>query len=516
VLLMGVDCGSTAIKAAIFDETGIALAAASRRVAAIRPAPGHVEQDMTQLWLSAAAAMREAIERCGVPVKQIGCVGVTAHGDGLYLADRFAAPLGNAIQSVDSRGFEITQDWRLAGYLDRAEELTAQRPYPYAATTLLAWIKRHRPEQYGAIGHVMFCKDWLRYCLTGVFATDPTDASTAFTNPRTQTYDPLILKLFDLQEVETALAPIRPICGEIGAVTKQASALTGLVEGTPVSGGLHDVTASAVGLGNLESGALSVTAGTFSINETLSSTLVVDPRWAARAGLRLGQWMNMAISPASSNNVEWFLRQAYRPELAQAERLGVSVWSLIDSDLSGDSGVDDPLFHPFLYGSPYDEPASAGFFGLRSWHDRAHMLRAVIEGAVFNHRTHALALASAFPLRRAGIAGGGSSTPRLAQLFADVLGMPVEIPEAKEVGALGAAIAAGVGVGAFATLEDGVAQVCRVAARYECDASRHAALCERYERYAALVECLRGFWLANSGRAIRRPTMDAPIPGPLS
>jgi L-xylulokinase len=513
VLLMGVDCGSSAIKAAIFDEAGTTLATASRRAVTICPAPGHVEQDMAQLWLSAAAAMREAVALSGRSPGEIGGIGVTAHGDGLYLADRSGAPLGAGIQSVDSRGFEIVEDWRAAGLLERAEALTAQRPYPYAATTLLAWIKRHRPEQYRAIGHVMFCKDWVRFCLTGVFATDPTDASTAFTNPHTQAYDPAILQLFDLSEIEAALAPIQPICGRIGAVTAQAAALSGVVAGTPVSGGLHDVTASAVGLGNLGPGALSVTAGTFSINEVLSTTLVVDSRWAARAGLKPGQWMNMAISPASSNNIEWFLRQAYRPELAEAERLGVPVWSIIEQDLIGDAAPDDPLFHPFLYGSPYEEPASAGLFGLRSWHDRAHMLRAVIEGAVFNHRTHALALASVFELRRASIAGGGSSTPRLAQLFADVLGMPVYIAAAREVGALGAAIAAGVGVGAFATLEAGVEKACRVAARYDFDPRRHAALDERYERYAGVVESLRVFWRAKPGRAAPATEADAPVLG---
>jgi L-xylulokinase len=509
VLLMGVDCGSTAIKAAIFDEKGTALGLASRRVLPICPAPGHVEQKMTQLWLSAAEAIREAIDRCEISAEKIACIGVTGHGDGLYLADPSGSPLGNAIQSVDSRGFEITQEWRNTGHLDRAETLTAQRPYPYAATTLLAWIKRHRPEQYSAIGHVMFCKDWIRYCLTGVFATDPTDASTAFTNPYTQSYDSNILRLFDLQEIEPALPPIRPICGQIGGVTMKAAELSGLAAGTPVSGGLHDVTASAIGLGNLESGALSVTAGTFSINEVLSSELVVDPRWAARAGLKPRQWMNMSISPASSNNVEWFLRQAYQAELARSEHLGVSVWSIIDEEMAGDGRVDDPIFHPFLYGSPYDEPASAGFFGLRSWHSRADMLRAVIEGAVFNHRTHALALASAFPLGRAGIAGGGSSTPRFGQLFADVLGLPVDIPEAKEVGALGVAIAAGVGIGAFATLEDGRLKSCRVAARYATDAGRHAMFCQRYERYSSLVEELRRFWRTPSMVTARHRVAEA-------
>lgn len=493
---MGVDCGNTAIKAAIFDETGATLAVASRRTGVIVPAPGHVEQDMRALWASAAAAMREALERSGRQPREIGAIGVTAHGDGVYLADRNGAPLGNGILSVDSRAFDVVDSWRTDGRLDRAEALIAQRPYPYAATALLAWIKRHRPEQYAAIGHVMFCKDWIRARLTGVFATDPTDASTAFTNPQSQAYEPQILDLLDLREIGAALPPIHPICGSIGTVTDEAAALTGLLAGTPVCGGLHDVTASAVGLGSLEPGILSVTAGTFSINEVLSSTLVVDPRWSARAGLKPQQWMNMSISPASSNNVDWFLQQAYRLELAEAERSGTSVWTLIHPDLNAPQQADDPLFHPFLYGSPYAEPASASFFGLRSWHDRAHMLRAVIEGAIFNHHTHALALGSAFTLHRAAITGGGSSTPRFAQLFADVLGLPVNIPEAKEVGALGVAIAAGVGVGAYASLEDGVAKACRVAARYQPDAGRHAASNLRYQRYAAIVEALRPIWSA--------------------
>lgn len=496
MLLMGVDCGNTAIKAAIFDETGATIAVASRKTGVISPAPGHVEQDMHQLWASAADAMREAIESSGRHRREIGAVGVTAHGDGVYLADRAGEPLGNGILSVDSRAFEIVDAWRAEGRLDRAEALIAQRPYPYAATALLAWIKRHRPEQYPAINHVMFCKDWVRFCLTGVFATDPTDASTAFTNPHSQAYEPGILALLDLREIEPALPTIRPISSPIGTVTDAAAARCGLLPGTPVSGGLHDVTASAVGLGSLEPGVLSITAGTFSINEVLSSTLVTDPRWSARAGLKPQQWMNMSISPASSNNVDWFLQQAYRLELGEAERRGTSVWSLIHPDLNAPQAADDPLFHPFLYGSPYDEPASAGFFGLRSWHDRAHMLRAVIEGAIFNHRTHALALGSAFDLHRAAITGGGSSTPRFAQLFADVLGLPVDIPEAKEVGALGVAIAAGVGVGAYPSLEAGVAKACRVAARYEPDPDRHAASNARYQRYAAIVEALRPIWSA--------------------
>src|SRR4051794_6373751 len=161
MLLMGVDCGSTTIKAAIFDARGASLAVSSRPVRTLTPAPGHVEQDMATLWRSAAEAMREAIAASGCAASDIGAVGVTGHGDGLYLADRAGQPLGAGIMSVDSRGFGVVTDWREAGLMARAEALTAQRPYPYAATTLLAWIKRCEPERFRAIGHVMFCKDWV-------------------------------------------------------------------------------------------------------------------------------------------------------------------------------------------------------------------------------------------------------------------------------------------------------------------------------------------------------------------
>ncbi|UDL94162.1 carbohydrate kinase [Lichenihabitans sp. PAMC28606] len=500
-MLLGLDCGSTAIKAVLFDPAGRTIATGTGRTDPRTPLPGHVEQDMPSLWAAAAGAIRDVLQQSGIDPDAISCVGVTGHGDGLYLIDKAGTPLGAGIQSVDSRAHRIVTGWERDGRLEDALRLTAQRPSCFAATALLAWIKRHEPERYGRIGHVLFCKDWLRLCLTGVVATDPTDASTAFTDPLTQAYDPAILHLFGLDDLGRALPPILPSCGRIGVVTPEAAAITGLLAGTPVSGGLHDVTAGAVGLGNLEAGVLSITAGTFSINETLSDHLVSDPRWSARAGLRLGQWMNMSISPASSNTVDWFLRQGYAAELEDARLGGPSIWTRLDADLAVAATADAPLFHPFLYGSPYNGPASASFFGLRSWHTRADMLRAVMEGAVFNHRFHADALASRFPIHRVGVTGGGSSVPRFAQFFADVLGLPVDIAEAPEASALGAAMAAGVGIGLYGSLPEAAMTCCRTAARYEPHPERHALLSQRYARYGALVEAVRPLWAEMAGSA---------------
>ncbi len=508
-MLLGLDCGSTAVKAVLFSANGTMIATGTRRTEPLQPAPHRVEHDMDRLWQLACAATAEALSTAPPGAGKVDAIGVTGHGDGLYLCDRAGRPLGNGIQSVDSRAHDVTAAWAGSGVLDRVVAITAQRPYPYAASTLLAWIARHQPERFAAIGHVMFCKDWIRYRLTGRAVTDPTDASTAFTEARSQLYSDELLALLGLPSVKSALPPMLPSSDVMGRVTAAAAAETGLVEGIPVAGGMHDVTASAVGLGNLQPGVLSITAGTFSINETLSDHLVVDPRWTARAGLRPGQWMNMSISPASSNNADWFLRQAYGAEWDAAARGGPTVWDIVEADLSRPVADDAPLFHPFLYGSPYDEPASASFFGLRSWHGRADMLRAVVEGAVFNHRFHADALRSAFPVSRAGITGGGTSRERPARLFADALGLPVEVSAVAEVGALGAALVAGVGVGIYASLDEAVRRACRVAARYEPDEGRKALLDARFARFLALAEAVRPFWSGSLPGAIPPRASDA-------
>jgi L-xylulokinase len=242
---------------------------------------------------------------------------------------------------------------------------------------------------------------------------------------------------------------------------------------------------------------LSITAGTFSINEILSDRPQLDPRWSCRNGTRPGQWMNMSISPASSSNVDWFLREFFTHEAQEAAEGGCSLFDLIADELQ--AAFAEPssvMFHPFLFGSPFEQPASASFFGIRGWHRRAHLARAVLEGMVFNHRCHVEALTSAFSARRAGLTGGRSSSPMLAHLFADILGMPIEIPASQEASALGAALCAGVSTGIFASLADACTRACRVQQTYAPDPERHAKFTATYNLYMQLVSSMTPLWAA--------------------
>ncbi|SDC88808.1 FGGY-family carbohydrate kinase [Paraburkholderia lycopersici] len=491
--LLGVDSGSTATKAVIFDASGRTVAVGSRRVEQRQPRARHVERDMRQTWAAACGAIRDALGK--IPADAIAAVGVTGHGDGLYLVDHAGAPLGPGILSLDSRAFDVSERWRQEGVLEKALTLTGQQPYPYAAVSLLKWIQLNEPQRYAKIGHVLFCKDWLRLCLTGTPATDPTEASSSFTDVNTQTYSDDVLALYGLTSIAHALPGVIASASAAGRITARAAAQTGLKAGTPVACGLHDVTSSALGMGNIEPGALSITAGTFSINEILSDRPQLDSRWSCRNGTRPGQWMNMSISPASSSNVDWALRELFQHETREAARLGCSLFDLIGDEVQ--AAFTEPasvMFHPFLFGSPFEQPASASFFGIRSWHRRAHLARAVIEGMVFNHRWHIEALTGAFPARRAGLTGGGSSSPLLAQLFADVLGIAIDIPESQEASALGAALCAGVSVGVFASLSDACARACRVARTYCPDAQRHTRLDEAYALWTRLIAAIQPLW----------------------
>jgi L-xylulokinase len=193
----------------------------------------------------------------------------------------------------------------------------------------------------------------------------------------------------------------------------------------------------------------------------------------------------MSTSPSSASNLDWLVRivgpydDAGRPDAATAVARGLAV-----------DATDVPLFLPYLYGSPHGAAAGAAigasFAQVRGWHGRDHLLRAALEGVVFNHRTHPETLGTGF--RLAGpvrLCGGGARTPGWSQLLADAVGLPVEVTDTDEAGARGAALLAGVGVGGYASLAEASAAAVRVARRHEPQPD--AALEERYRRYLALV-----------------------------
>ena len=493
--LLGIDSGLTVTKAVIFDMDGTQIAVARRRVTQFMPKARHVERDMGELWTATADAIAEAIKLSNRPASDIQAIAATAHGDGIYLLDKTKKPLGRAILSLDSRAGSIVEQWLKSPVADEALALTGQLPHVSAPSALLAWIKANEPARFAEVGHILSCKDWLRFCLTGVAGTDRTEASTSFTDVSTQDYSLDALKLFGVPELAGALPRISRSDEVVGHITEAVARRTGLAEGTPVVAGLHDVTASALGAGGYADGVVAVIAGTYSINETLSSEPRVDRRWFCRNAIASGQWNNMSISPASSANYEWFLDKLCAGEIANAEASGQSIHALLAPEIQAAfNRPSSALFHPYLFGSPYGADASAGFFGLGGWHDRGDMLRAVLEGIAFNHKIHVDALNDGFSFNQARLAGGVSRNPIVVQMFADVLAMPVTVTETDEAAAWGAALCAGAGIGFYADPQSDPRDVDKIAKTYYPDTARSAEYRIRYEVFKDIAEAMRPLW----------------------
>src|SRR5690606_15787950 len=245
----------------------------------------------------------------------------------------------------------------------RALELTGQKPHASAPSAILYWIREHQPERYARIAHFIAAKDWLRFCLTGTIGTDRTEASTSFTDVRTQDYAEAACRLFGLERLAGRQPPMAASTEVVGGVSAETARLTGLVAGTPVMAGLHDVTASALGMGGYGEGMVAVIAGTYSINETVSRAPKVDGRWFCRNGILPGEWNNMSISPASTANYDWFIEEFRGGDARQAEASGKSIHDIVGEEFAAACRRSSSVFfHPYLFGSPFGGASSAGFY----------------------------------------------------------------------------------------------------------------------------------------------------------
>lgn len=493
--LLGLDAGNTVIKAVLFDAAdGRELASAACDGHGIMPAPGHVERDLNELWANAVAVIGECIDKASVDGRDIRAIGCAGHGNGLYALDRAGAPLVG-IQSLDTRATGLVQRWAGEGVGDRAHPICRQRPWAAQTPTLLAWVKQRRPEVYANIGTVLLCKDFVVGRLTGARVTETSDMSgCGLIGIPSRRYSAELLDAYGLADAMPMLPELLESADIAGTVTAEVAAATGLAEGTPVVAGLFDVVASALGSGVVATGAASIIAGSWSINQVVCDQPLADPSVFMFSTFDPERWLAIESSATSAANLEWLVHQF----MGHAEGNPF----LLASELAGSvpASADMPLYHPFLYGAQQDGNARAGFYGVGGWHTRAHLVRALFEGVVFEHKRHLDVLrAAGAVIGSATLSGGGSRSTVWPQIFADVLDLPVTVARSRETGALGAAIAAGTGVGLFADYAAGVAAMTAPERSYAPMGADNPHYARRYGLYTALARAMAPVW-AEMGR----------------
>ena len=488
--LLGLDAGNTVIKAVLFDTSGRQIAAHGIDGATHKPAAGMVERSLPELWCNAKTAIAGCIASAGIDPRQIAAIGTAGHGNGLYLLDREGEAL-IGIQSLDTRAAS------LAAELDaeagtRLHAIALQRPWPSQTPVLLAWLKRNRPELHARAGTLLFAKDVVTWHLTGKRASEISDMSGAgLLRLPEAIYDAELLALYGLEDAVPLLTPLLRPSSVVGTVTPDAAAATGLAEGTAVVAGYFDVVASALGSGAVGGGSASIVAGSWSINQVFSHAPVRDERVFMVAAHGPDRFLNMENSATSAANLEWYVRT-----LVERGRHHDDPFGFVNETVGQVTPrADDPLFHPFLYGGRRGAHQRGGFFGVAGWHEEGHLVRAIFEGVMFEHRRHVEVLAEAgVTFSTAALSGGGSRSPHWPRMFADGLGVEVTVAEARETGALGAARPAAHRAGVHPDPPAAVGALTRPARTFTPDPAMRAHYDRRYSIWTRLTEAIDPFW----------------------
>lgn len=494
-LFLGVDIGGTVIKAAAFDATGREVAVGSSPLLGSHPKPGRSERDPVAMWRAAAAAIRIVLATPEVKASHVAAVCCTGHGNGVYVFDGEMRPSYPGIISSDTRTHDLCEALMTGPHGNDLVAHSEQRLRAASTPLFLLWFDRHAPEVTRGSRHVLLCKDYVRYRLTGSIDSDLNDLSgSQLVHVRTQDYDDVLFDALGIGHWRERMPPIRRNTEIVGTVTPEAEAETGLRAGTPVVAGMMDLDAVALASGVTRPGELAVCAGTWSIN------LVVQDR-PAGAPYPLMQCLHqdgrrfivVEGSPTSATNLAWFKEGLFGDAL-DYERIN----ALVDGLAPEASSL---VYLPYIHGG-LGAPRAA-FVGLGAESGPAELLRGLFEGVAFKHRAHIDDLAEVTGSRPhlARLSGGAARSRSWTQMFADVLEMPVEVAAGSELGALGCALCSAVAVGTYDSYEAAIAGMVRVDRRFE----PRPAVCEVYRRK-------RADWIKVDGRLA--PTW-AELRGPM-
>lgn len=491
-VLLGLDVGGSFVKATVFDLGSGTARTLSRSAPVQHPAPGHNERDADAVWHTTAELIRELTG--ALPARSgIDAVGVTGHGNGLYLVDRQGRPTRRAVMASDTRAVDLVRGWIRDGVQQRLAPLTWNRLWPGQPGPILAWLDRHDSASVADAEYALMCKDFLRTQLVGEVGTELTDLSCSglSRNPSGEACGEAFEELGIAHLERLVPAPARS-ADVVGPVTRDAADLTGIPAGTPVVAGVVDNVALHLGSGVLDSGRICVAAGTWSVNQLLVPRAEMVPGRRLGAGAPFAACLTAAAdaallidaSPTSASTLAWAVDHALKGVQQQAQRDGVDVFELALRRVAArPPQPDDPVFVPYLDGSR-DNPAARGaWLNLSSWNDEDALLAAVVEGVCMEHRTHIERLSAGperLPLR---LSGGAARNVTWAQRFADVTGRRVEVSSSPEPGTLGAAVVAGVGIGAFPDLGTGVGALEPGRAVFHPDEALAAHYQHRYRRY---------------------------------
>jgi xylulokinase len=455
--LVGLDVGTTGVKALAIDETGALIARAEESYLLSIPQPGWSEQEPDDWWRAAERALA-ALEVTPTSI------GLSGQMHGLVVLDSENRVLRPAILWNDQRTAAECAEIEERVGLERLIALTGNRALTGFTAPKLLWLRRHEPETFARIAHVLLPKDYIRLQLEGEHTTDVADASGTL--------------LFDV----SARRWSTEVCDALEIPTEWLPR----AHESPEIAGAGDQAAAALGVGIVEPGALSVVLGTSGVVFAALESFAADPLARAHVFCHAvpETWHAMGVMLSAAGSLRWF-----------RDVVGVDYRTLDEEAATHPPGADGVLFAPYLAGerTPHADPNARGaFVGLALGHDRGALARAVLEGVAYGLRD------SLELLRELGVdasvgrvSGGGARSELWLRIVASVLGLPLELTAVEEGSAYGAALLAGVRAGVWTTPREAAATCVRVRATVEPDPEWQRAYEQEYVRFRSLYPALK-------------------------
>ena len=500
--LLGIDIGTSGTKTVLFDENGTPLASSTVEYPLYQPQNGWAEQDPDDWYRASVQTIRTVIETSGVSPESIKGIGLSGQMHGLVMLDASGAVLRKSILWCDGRTTEECAEITETIGAERLIELTANPALPGFTAGKILWVRKHEPELYAQCAHILLPKDYIRYKLTGVFATEVSDASGMnLLDVKNRCWSEEVLEKLSIDP--SWLPKVYESPEVTGYVTEEIASLTGLCAGTPVVGGAGDNAAAAVGTGVVEDGKAFTTIGTSGVVFAHTSNMVIDPKGRVHTFCCAvpGCWHVMGVTQGAGLSLSWFRNNFCTAEMETAKQMGVDPYYLMDKEAANvPIGANKLLFLPYLMGerTPHLDANCRGvFFGLSAIHTKRDMIRAVMEGVSYSLRDCMEVLKEMGVVSNEMLAcGGGGTSPLWRQMLADLYGCPVKTVASKEGPALGVAILAGVGCGLYPSVEEACRKVIRTNEPQLPDLCAHEAYEHFYAVYCSLYPALKDSYKA--------------------
>ncbi len=462
-VILGIDAGTSVIKAVAFDLGGNQLASCSQPNSYEMVPGGGAVQDMARTWMDTAKTVRDLAQKLSELKKQVVAIAVTGQGDGTWLIDKDGEPVGPGWLWLDARSASLVNALRASEADEARFKVTATGLAACQQGPQLKWMQQNDPELLSKSMCAMHCKDWLYYNLTGRACTDPSEGTFTFGDYRTREYNDDVIEFFGLRKFRHLIPDMIDGSRQYDTLTADAARLTGLRQGTPVILGFVDVICTALGAGLYDE---NTNIGCTVVGSTgMNMRLVASSRDVQLNPERTGYTMQMPIpgitaqmqsNMASTLNLDWLLELAV--ELLASLGTNTSRQDLIphiDTWLA-ESQPASMLYQPYISeagerGPFVDENARAGFLGLSSGHRFGDLVRAIVEGIALAGRDCYAAMGSIPGEVR--ITGGAARSRELRNIFSTVLQANIRTSSRQEAGAAGAAMIAAVAIGHYADMQ---------------------------------------------------------------